>query len=431
MDGDPDDRRRTRWAGLVSFAARRLWQQATRTTTGRIAATTAAVAVTIAFLLVVTGIALGLAEAGVATETDADARIEPGEGETLSSVDGVEGARLGAANERAERIRSRDGVDHATPMLAETVRLETADGDSELVLLVGVVPDEESRTVAGLPTGALEAGDPHYANGSYDGPRRSEIVLSRAAANDLDASSGESVAVASARATGPAASDESASATGGAPTFDVTSVAAAEGNDRDGGVPVALVHLSELQALSGASGGQLADSVLVWGDDGAASAAAEDAYPNAAVETDDGATPSKLFGDGLAFAASLVALIVGVTICAAFVATTMGITVDEDRRMLAVLESLGFPARSRLAVVAVSTLLTTLLGAVLGTVGGLAGIVAVNAAADATVASGNVAVAHPLFAPYALAIALLAGVVAVPYPLLIAARTNVLEEVGR
>ncbi len=203
------------------------------------------------------------------------------------------------------------------------------------------------------------------------------------------------------------------------------------GEGGEGGAPIALVHTSELQSLSGAEDGQLADRVLVWGETDAAQSAATDAYPDASVEVAGRTDPAALFEDGLAFATSVIALVVGVTICASFVATTMGMTVDEDRQTLAVLESIGVPTRGRLAVVAISTGITTFVGSLAGVVLGAAGIVGVNAIASATIAPGAVAQFHPLFVPYAIAVALLSGLVAVPYPLAVAARTSVLSEVGR
>ena len=411
-----ETRRRRRWAGLVGLTLSRWWQRATGTTAGRIVSTVAAVALTIAFLLVVTGIALALADGGVTATDDATVRITPDEQSTLSSVDGVEGTRLGATNERARTIRARDGVAHASPVVLETGRLE-GSGETQTIRLVGVVPDGESRTVAGLPTNQLDAGDPHYANGSYDGPRAGGIVLSRTAADRLDVAAGDEVNV----SPGPMRSV--------APAVTVRAVAAADGGET--GAPVALVHASELQSLSGAAAGQLADRVVVWGQSDAARSAATDAYPNASVTVAGTTDPTALFEDGLAFATSMIALLVGVTICASFVATTMGMTVDEDRRTLAVLESVGIPARGRLAVIAISTGITTLVGSLVGVGLGVAGIAGVNTVARSTVAPGAVAQFHPLFVPYGIAVALLAGLVAVPYPLAVAARTSVLTEVGR
>ncbi len=415
--GGADGGRRTRWSGLVRLTLARWWQRATRTTTGRIVSTLGAVALTIALLVVVTGVALALADGGVTGQDDAAVAITPEESGTLSSVDGVEGPRLGATNERAAAIRSTDGVDHASPALVETVRLESSSGETRTVRLVGVVPDEVPRTVAGLSTAGLEPGDPHYANGSYDGPRTGEIVLSETAAERLGAETGDELTV----STGPTRSSSPS----------VTVAAVADGGAGGTDAPVALVHLSELQSLSGSADGGLADRILIWGESSAAQSAAADAYPDAAVEVAGTTDPSSLFDDGLAFATSVIALVVGVTICASFVATTMGMTVDEDRRTLAVLESVGVPTHGRLAIVAVSTGITTLVGALVGVGLGAAGIVGVNAVAGATVAPGAVAQFHPVFVPYAIAVALFSGLVAVPYPLAVAARTSVLEEVGR
>ncbi|WP_254524920.1 ABC transporter permease [Natrinema caseinilyticum] len=417
-DGD-DDRWRTRWAGLVRFSLVRWWKRATRTTTGRITSTIAAVALTIALLLVVTGVALALADGGVMSEDDAAVRISAAESNTLSSVDGVEGPRLGATNERAGTIRSRDGVAHASPVLVETVRLEAAGGDRRTVRLVGIVPDSESRTVAGLPTTALEPGDPQYANGTYNGSPAGGIVLSPVAAERLNASRGDELTVSVGWTNTSARS--------------LSVAAVAKGGTGGGGTnaPVGLVHLSELQSVAGADDGELADRVLIWGDPDAARAAAIDTYPDAAVDVAGSTDPSSLFDDGLAFATSVIALLVGVTICASFVATTMGMTVDEDRRTLAVLESVGFPTSGRLAVITVSTGITTLVGSLAGICLGALGIVGVNAVAGATVAPGAVAHFHPVFVPYAIVVGVLSGLVAVPYPLAVAARTTVLDEVGR
>ncbi|WP_306059204.1 ABC transporter permease [Natronococcus wangiae] len=414
---DDRERRRARWLGIAGLSATRLRRRAVRIGSGRLAATIAAVALTIALLLMVTGIALGLADGGIDSRDDADVRITPEDERTLSAVDGVEEPNLGATNERAEMIRSQDGVDHASPVLVEPVRLESADGEAETVLLVGVVPDGESRTVAGLSTTGLEPGDPHYAEGSYDGPREGAIVLSESAAERLDATADDELALSSVRADGKA------------PTVVVADVeAATEGGDS---APVALAHLSELQSASGAADGELADRILVWGESESAAAAAADAYPDAAVESTGTGNPSSLFDDGLAFATSALALIVGVAICASFVATTMGMTVNEDRAALAILAAVGFPTHSRLAIVAFSTALTTLCGALLGIALGVGGIHVVNAVAGATVASGAVAAMHPLFVPYAIAVALVSGLIAVPYPLAVAARTTILAEVER
>lgn len=413
--------RRSRWVGLVGLALARLRTQATRSARGRIAATVAVVAVTIAVLLIVTGVALSLAdESAASADADADVRIAPEAGSTLSSVAGAEGARLGEGHERTEAIASRPGVAHATPVLVEVIRVEDPGRDrSAYVLAVGVVPDGEGRTIAGLSTEALGAGDPHYADGSYDGPRSGEVVLSEGAADRLDVAATDSIVVESPRT--------------GAGRDDVT-IAAIEAPASVGleaGAPIVLVPLAELQSLTGAAGDDLADHVLVWGEAGPAKAAGQEAYPDAVVESGAGPEPDRLFDDGLALATALVAAIVGLAVCSLFVATTTGLAVDADRRSLAVLAAIGVSTRSRLAIVACSTLAITVCGGLAGVALGAAGIAIVNRIAALTVVPGAVAAFHPALVPYGLTVALLSAVLALPYPLAIAARTPVLAEVGR
>ncbi len=405
MDDDLEGSRRARWSGLVGLTTVRLWKRATQGGSRRVLTTIGAVAVTIALLLVVTGVAVGLADGGLTSENDADVAVMADSTTTLSTIDGVEGPRLGATTERTETLHTEDGVDHASPVLLETARLEAGNGEERTVLLVGVDPDEESRTVAGLPTDGLT--------------NEGDAVLSRTVADDLEASDGDGLTVSSVRT--DYLTDD--------PSLSVTAVEDTE-TAATGGDPVVLVHLEELRTIADSENRDLANHVLVWGDPAAEDAAAE-TYPNATVETTAGADPTSLFGDGLALATSLLALVIGVVISASFVATTMGMTVDEDRETLAVLTAVGFPARSRLAMVTLSTTLTTLAGALVGLVLGAFAVVAVNGLAAVTTTPGAVAVLHPLFVPYAVAVSLLAGLVAAPYPLAIATRTTVLEEIGR
>ncbi|KDE58934.1 hypothetical protein EL22_01540 [Halostagnicola sp. A56] len=411
-------KRRHRWRGLVGVSIARLWHRQTRTNSSRIRMAVVVVALTIALLVCISGIALALADGGAMQTDDADVTIAPEGSGSLSTVDGVESARLGETNERAAQIRSAEEVEHASPVLVEPTKFETPGGETRTILLVGVVPDDTPRTVAGLSTAGLEPGDSHYDGGSYAGPTERQLVLSSSAADRLEASAGDERTV------------SSGVIEAAVPSLTVADVNAA-GAAGESDAPIALVHLSELQTFAGSSDDQLADRVLVWGETAAAESAAMDAYPDATVESTSGGDPSALFDDGLAFATSVVAVLIGVTICASFVATTMGMAVDRDRRTLAVLQTVGIPLSGRLVVVATATVVATLCGAVGGIVLGGLGIAAINAVAGATVASGTVAMAHPIFVPYALAIALVAGAIAVPYPLAIAAKTSVLSEVGR
>ncbi|WP_293032323.1 ABC transporter permease [Natronococcus sp.] len=400
-DSGADLRRSSRWWGLLALAVALVRAQLT-TARGRTLATVLVVALTVANLVLVTGVALALADDGE-TGHDADARLVADGGDITGSVAGVEPPRLGDSPDRAERIADRDGVDHASPVLREPIRVDHSEVDgSAYLLLVGVVPGPET-TVADLQTGSLE-GEPA---GSGD----AELVLSRAAADELGVEQGDRLSLE------------------GVERHSATVSAVEEGPD--GEPPAALVHLEVLQSLSSAEGSGLADEVLIWGERGAVQDGAAETYPDATLEGDGTTDVRALFGDGLALATSALALIVALGICSLLVATTAGMRVEADRRTLATLGAVGFPTGSRLAVVATTTLATATAGALLGVGLGVVGIWLMNVLATATVAPEAVAALHPLLVPYALAVAVVSTLVALPYPLALAARTDALAEVGR
>ncbi|OAQ54161.1 hypothetical protein HTG_01110 [Natrinema mahii] len=422
-------RRVRRWVGLFRIAIYRLVARL-RHVPRQTIVTVALIAVTIALLMIVTGIAAGIATDSPA-DSEADVRIVPAGGGTLSSVIDVETARLGNVHETSATLDEREDVAYATPVLVEAVRIRVDGSDeTETVLAMGVVPPAEPIAIEGVSTAPLEPGDPHFANGAYDGARTGEVVLTDDAAAAINASEGDSLEVGSS-----AAATRRRENTGGSLAYTATAIEDTAANGVSGALPIVMLHLSELQSISGADDDDLADQVLVkTGPDASTTAvesAAADAYPNATVQTGDDGQLASIRSNDFALATSLVALIVAVVICSLFVATSAALTIDKDRQTIAVFAAIGFSTRSRLAIVAVTTLSLTLAGALVGIVLGTIGISVTNYVATATVAPEPIATIRPAFGLYAVAVALIAGVLALPYPLSLVARTNVVTELGR
>ncbi|WP_339104243.1 ABC transporter permease [Haloterrigena salinisoli] len=416
-EGSPDRSALGRWLAIGRFAVGRIATQARRTPR-RTAVTVGLVALTIALLVIITGISVGLAGETAADDDGADLRVVPHDGGTFSPVVGVEGPRLSDVHDRTATIDDRDDVDYATPVLMEVVRARSPEGNGSVnVMAVGVVPRESSPPVGGVPTAALEPGDPHYANGSYDGPQTGDVVLSPSAADQLGASEDATLVVSSAGMN---------ATTGG--TYEVAAVEDAETASLSNGLPVVVLRLSELQSLTGAADGDLADQVLVGTESDAARDAIAETYPNATVESDTETGLAALRDDDLALATSVVTLIVGIGICTLFVTTATGLLVERERQTLAVLSAVGFPGRSRLAIVTVMTLTLTVVGAAVGIALGYAGVAITNWVAMSTVTSSPIATTDPLFVPYALAVAVVAGLLALPYPLYLTRKTDVVAE---
>lgn len=407
-----------RWLALVRFAGGRATAQFRRTPR-RTAVTVGLIAVTIALLVIVTGLSVALADD--TTDDEAAIRVVPDGGGTLSPVVEIEGPRLDDVHDRTATIDDRDDVDYATPVLMEIVQVRTLEANEPAnVLAVGIVPNEASPTVGGVSTESLEPGDPHYADGSYDGDQTGDVVLSTGAADQLNASEADPLLLASPETGSISQSHEVTAIDDPADSASLSSE-----------LPVVVLRLSELQSLSGAADEDLADQVLVETDSADAEAAVEETYPNATIESEDDAGLAALRDDDLALATSAVALVVGVGVCTLFVTTASALVVERERRTLAVLAAVGFPTRSRLAVVAVLTLGLTVAGGLCGIALGYAGIALVNYLATATMTSSSIATGHPAFVPYALGVAIGAGALAMPYPLYLAVKTDVVAELSR
>ena len=395
------------WLGLAGLAGRRLAARATRTAPRQVAFTVTGVALPVALLLVVTSVSLGLAGGGTVASADADYWLVPEDG-AGSAVVPVEGPRFGSVHAAASRLEARDDVAHATPVLLELVHFE-AGGRSAWVLAVGVVPGEAPLDVAGVSTAALAPGDPHYADGGYDGPRTDEVVLSSGAAALLDVDAGAAVTASTRRAARP------------------LTVVAVDAGAQGGELPVAVVHLAELQTLTGTAAGDAADQLLVHATAPSARAALAGVYPRSTVVERGGLGAGRVLDDDLATAVAAAALAVALVVGALSAATAMGLAVAASSADRAVLSAVGFSARSRAGLLAVETLALALAGGVLGVAGWLAAVPLANRVAARYVADTTVARVHPELAAYGLAAALAIGLLVLPYLLVVGRRTTTVE----
>jgi putative ABC transport system permease protein len=358
-------------------------------------------------------------ETGAAVGTDeTDYWVLPG-GSAGSAVTAVEGQRLGQVHPVAARLAEREGVTDATPVLTAILRLDPGgEVEPQYVVVLGVVPGAEGQRVAGLPTGALADGDPYYADGAYDGRWTGETVISESAASALAAEdehlgTGAELTVAS---------------TDGGRGLTVERIAPASGPGI-GQLPVAVVHLAELQRLTGGTEGDVADQLLVSTDGSVAAEELSGVYPDAQVLTRGELLTSRAESSGLPVAMAAAALVVAVVVGTLFLVTTVGFSVLADAEPRAVLSARGVSGRSRAALVAGETLATAGAGGLAGIGGWLlvTGIVAGLGALGTTVPFA----ARPAFGLYGLLVALGVGLVALPPLLLVSRRTRAVREVLR
>lgn len=407
MSDDQQSRPR-KWLSLVGIGYRRLVGKAGTTDTRRVAISIIGVGLAIGLMLVVTGIALGLAEGTTIGGTSVDYWIVPEAGSASTLVVSPDAPRFGQAHESTTRIEAIDGVEQATPVLVEMNRLVGPDGTSEYVLLIGVIPSP-GLTIEGIDTSPLNS---NIANRSKWG---GEIVLSDGAATLLNADPGSTI-----RPRGTSANR----------TLTVVNVSTSVQSGGFAQFPIGVMHLNELQVLTGADAGDQADQFLVT----ASSPDVEDdlaqVYPRSTViaRNDLG---SEAFDEDLPLAMSLASLLVALIIGTLFVGTMMGLEITADRQEYAVMGALGLPFSSQAIIVASQTLTVTLFGGIVGVVLGTGGIVATNQLAMEFLTPAPIARFHPYLLVYGVAIAVLIGVLAVPYLLWLSKRTDIVTELRK
>ena len=403
-----------RLGALAALAVRRVLGRF-RTSPARVSMSTVGVALAVGLMVSVTAISLGLASESVVASEETDYWIVPEESNVQSLAVSTGSVQLGDVHRASAHIGADDRVEYAVPVLLELVPVADAvTGEREYVLVAGVVSRPEAELL-GLSLRPLTPGDPHYANGSYDGPRTGEAILNEAGATSLNASAGTTLE-------SPRAPNRS---------FSVVNVSAGGTSTAFGTVPVAVVHLSELQAVTGSAAGDQADQILVSTDDRSVRGSLERSYPRTTVVRSNGLAAQRVSTSNLPLAIAVSGAATAVLVGVLFVATLMGLAVSGDSESLGALAAIGLSRRSRSVLVAVETVTVAVLGGACGLVLGMLGIVAINGAGRATLGLEPVATFDPLLVGLAAGVALLIGVLGAVYPVLLSRRTSPLEVLSR
>lgn len=399
-----------RGAGVCGLAWRRFVTRGFETAPRRTWASVAGVAASIALLLVVTGLAVGMAAPSSTGPGDAYWIVPESDGVDSPLVDSGD-PQFGEVHRATDLILGADGVESATPELVAVLRLEAvesgseseSESESEYIVAVGVIPDD-GVDPRGISTASMTAGDPYYADGTYDGEWTGEAVLASGAGSLLDAAPGDRLEI--------AGHDEE------------LAVTAVDGADDVAGTwPIAVVHLSELQAITGADAYDGAHQFVVEGD-AAAAEELEGLYDGATVRTGLEMTTHEVLDSDLALALGVAALIVAVVVGTLFVVATMTMEVAADRAQLSALAATGVGRRTRIGLYAAQSLLVATVGGFVGALVGLLGVRLANVVAAAAFDVEGLVASHPLFVGYALVAAWFVGVLSIPAVALVVRRVE-------
>lgn len=262
--------RRRRAAGLVGIALRQLLSDRFRTAFAVVGVAFAVLSVTL-----LTGVATGVVETGetLLDESEQDLwvsggpiSIQPG------SVGGFQNPMVDA-HATADAIAAHDDVRVAAPMAFQAVYV-SPDGEEFDTLIGSGVPAGVGLLTLEAGDG-FSAGDPHYANGTYDGPMKQEVLVDPETAETYNLDVGDTLHV--------------GGTVGGARRNEFEVVGISSTFRKFVGAPTATVRLSELQTLTGTAYDDRATMISVRLEDGADVAAVkadlEATYPELTVRT--------------------------------------------------------------------------------------------------------------------------------------------------
>ena len=397
--------------GIIGLAVTRIRSRLTGADAGRLRLCVVGVALAVGLMMVLSGIALGLASQSTVQSEDVDLWITPEGSDTGSMVLPEDGASLGDVHTVSADLQSDDRVDYTSPVLIEPVRIVDPTTENQaFVIAIGVIPAAD-RTISGIPIDELDPSYGYYNEGSYDGEWSGTTVATEAAMTVLGSDEPDELIARS--GTG----DHSLTIVDRSETTIASGI---------GDVPSIVVPLAELQTITGVEEADQADQILVSTTDASVRPDLEGLYPGTEVVSRAGITGSEVSTSSLPLAMAVSSFLVALVVGVLFVATMMGLELTSSRRYIAMLDAVGFSTGSRSLLVFAETLTISILGGVLGISLGLAGVVGINQAMRETV---GVAVARfdPILLGYGIGVALLIGVLAGPYPVWLSRRLETVE----
>ena len=312
-----------------------------------------ALAVLAVTLLASTGV--GVLETGAEQfdETEVDLWVTGGAVE-MTPQGGLEN-QIADAHDVAASIEARDDVEGTAPVAFHAVYVEQGE-ESELVSAVGVPGGHTDLELeAGEP---LLYGDPHYADGTYDGPHTDEILVDRSTADAFDLEVGDTIRVASAR---------------GSDGREVTVVGISSTYSQFLGTSTIVMPLSELQQLAGTTGSDRATFVTVTAAEDAdidtVQSEIQEDHPEYAVQTNREQFEAMLESQILMMASAATLVALAVLVGGALLLNVLVLSVVQQSTQWVALRRIGVSRGTLIGIVVCR-------GVGIGLIGGLLGLAA-------------------------------------------------------
>lgn len=368
-----------------------------------------AIGISVAAAILLVSVAIGLNQENVGTfETQSDFWIIPAGSSVLDPVTNSEKTMLGDVHRRFDAIRSTPDVKSVTPILNKV--LYAAKKEPKMVLGIGIIPDNVSDGTNFIPIDALSAGDPYY----YGKNWTREVAVNQQLSNLLGVEKGDFVYLGS----NPGSLMNST-------LFKVTMIVdSAEFST----APVVILHLSELQELTGNLKGDRANQIIVRGEN--LMPILQMLFPDAIVLSEADYYAHSITDDKRTLATTLAVTVVSFVMGILFISSAMIFSVNEKQKEFAVMRAIGISDSSIMKIILYESVMISMLGGAIGVLTGIFGRYFLNLAIHSFFGMDIIFSSNPLIIVMAFSTAVIAGMVSGIVPALLGRKANIASVLG-
>ncbi|MDJ1434297.1 ABC transporter permease [Halostagnicola sp. A-GB9-2] len=302
------------------------------------------------------GAGIGVIDIGEQQFDSADRDLWVTGGETQITTRGGGGFENSLYDSRSvsEEMETHEEVRHAIPLAFETVYVAADEtGDFETFIGSGV---RGGGPAVSVTEGEQFGGDPHYANGTYEGEMSHEILIDEETARALDIDIGDTVHVGGSLSM---ARDNEFTVVGISPTFEQML-----------GTPTVTMPLSELHQVTSTTENEPATFITITLEDGASQEAVQsdlqDSFPEYDIRSDDEQLEAVLQEQVLVLAAGGALVVLAAVSGGALTLNLLALVVYQQRREFAALKAQGISSVILVATVVGQGLMIGILGGLLG-----------------------------------------------------------------
>ena len=186
--------------------------------------------------------------------------------------------------------------------------------------------------------------------------------------------------------------------------------------------PVIVLHLSELQEITGNRGGDRANEIIVSGGD---REFLESVYPGEVVLSNTELTAHNIYSDKRILATTIAVVSVSIVICILFVSTTMIMSVNEKQREFAVMRAIGISDATIIGIVLWESVILSLAGGCIGALLSVGGRVLAGEIGQHLYETNVPMVMPPPLLVGGVCVAVVAGVLSGIFPAILSRKHNI------